>query len=487
MIGLGGLGRGALGAWMIVLAAGAFAGVATAEPPPGSIPQRLQLIPVRGAPRMATAWERDGVLYLSGTDLAVLLDAVQYWRPELGRLTLGLPRHQISVTDGSDVAVVDGDHLIHLPGNAFLWEDRMMLPLDLLVAEDGRPRPWVELPLFFSRERGRLSASKREGVVTGAEIDRVPEGFRLNLTADVPIRYDLTRAERSSVVLRIGGLEYDPLLYPLPTEHEWFQGLRIRNLPDGLEVSFSPGSDAVGYRISTPNDSTLRVLLGSDERDLREGTLRPFATTRNLVPATIRVAALDPGHGGSDPGATIGDKTEAELAYDLCIRVAARLREDLGVEPILTRDENGDPGAAARAGIADRRNADVFLSIHVHDRPGGPAAFVAELDRQAGTVPPELATLGFRSYSAGQVPYIASSRLLARTVVDAVAGRLDESVEGVRAEDLAQLQGATMPAVLLELGMGDGATPWNDDRLDQAAAGIVEGLRLYLLSGEEGR
>ncbi len=483
----GSLGRITLGAWLIALALGLFSGRASAEPPPGSIPVPLQLIPVRGAPRMATGWERDGAIYLSGTDLAVLLDAVQYWRPELGRLTLGLPRHEVAVTDGSDIAVVDGDHLIHLPGAAFLWEGRMMLPLDLLVAEDGRPRPWVELPLFYSRERNRLSASKHEGVVSGARIDPVPDGFRLSLSADVPIRYDLTRSERASFVLRIGGLEYDPLLYPLPSEHEWFQGLRIRNLPDGLEVSFSPGSGAVGYRISTPNDRTLHVFLGTDERDLREGTLRPFSTARNLVPVSLRVAALDPGHGAGDPGARIGDKTEAELTYDLCLRVAARLREDLGVDPVLTRDETTDPNAAARAGIADRNHADVLLSIHIHDRPGGPAAFVADLERREGTVPPELATLGFHSFASGQVPYIASSRLLARTVVDAVAGRLDQDVEGVRAEDLAQLQGATMPAVLLELGMGDGDAPVNDQMLDRAADGIVEGLRLYLLSGEEGR
>ncbi len=469
-----------------VLAAALLPAAAAAEPPPGAVPLELQLIPVRGSARTATAWDRDGVLYLSTDDLSVLLGSAQYWRAELGRVTLTLPKHEIALTDGSDIAVVDTQTLIHLPGPAFRWEGRFLVPLDVLVGPEGRARSWVELPVSFSRDRRRLSAARHEGAVTAASIDRDPLGWKLVLSADVPVRWDLVRAERGSFVIRVPGISYDPMLYPLPGEHDWFQGLRLRNLPDGLELSFSPPSGAVGYRVDTPDSRTLEVLLGVDERDVRTGALRRFTTEREQVPGTLRLVALDPGHGGSDPGTEVGGKPEAKLTYDLCLRIASRLRVDLGVESVITREAGDDPPPALRAAAAARQDADLLLSVHVHPRSGGPAGFVASVERAGEPIPGTLASMGFRPYGTGQAPYLASSRLLARTVVDAVAARLDEEPVGVYAEDLAVLQMATLPAAALELGAGDGKRKWDDDALDDVAAGVVEGFRLFLLAGREG-
>jgi N-acetylmuramoyl-L-alanine amidase len=304
------------------------------------------------------------------------------------------------------------------------------------------------------------------------------------IEADTPIRYELTGFRRSTFVVRFPGLAYDPLLYPLPVEHRWFQDLRPRNLSDGLEVSFTPGPRAVGFRITHSPQTRVEIFLGLDERGLREGKLRGFSTTSYLAPTPLMLVALDPGHGDGDKGARVSGGFEHALAWQLSMMVADRLTRKLGIDVVFTREEDESPDPLRRAETANRVDADFLISLHLHNRPGGPMGFVAEVGVSGRSPTSTLVTMGFRSFGAGQSSYVPTSRMIARQVLDAVAGQLQEGEQGVVAEPLPQLAAATMPAMLLELGSG-GSRKWTRDRLGEVADGIVEGLRLYQMTGED--
>ncbi|MCG8402262.1 MAG: N-acetylmuramoyl-L-alanine amidase [Firmicutes bacterium] len=77
-----------------------------------------------------------------------------------------------------------------------------------------------------------------------------------------------------------------------------------------------------------------------------------------------RVIALDPGHGGSDPGARGPSGLQEK---DVNLDIALRLREILtqsGAKVIMTRTQDSYVDLYERTNIAARHNADVFLSIH---------------------------------------------------------------------------------------------------------------------------
>lgn len=78
-----------------------------------------------------------------------------------------------------------------------------------------------------------------------------------------------------------------------------------------------------------------------------------------------RRVVLDPGHGGTDPGA-IGPTGlhEAEVSLDVARRVAARLAERYGVQVILTRDRDVYVPLEERAAHANDAAVDLFVSIH---------------------------------------------------------------------------------------------------------------------------
>src|SRR5215510_15099352 len=75
---------------------------------------------------------------------------------------------------------------------------------------------------------------------------------------------------------------------------------------------------------------------------------------------------LDPGHGGSDPGA-VGPSGLSEASVVLAISqyVATEL-ENLGLEVRLTRDTDVFIALGHRCAIANDWHADYFVSIHLN-------------------------------------------------------------------------------------------------------------------------
>ncbi|MEQ1728449.1 MAG: N-acetylmuramoyl-L-alanine amidase, partial [Vicinamibacterales bacterium] len=78
---------------------------------------------------------------------------------------------------------------------------------------------------------------------------------------------------------------------------------------------------------------------------------------------------IDPGHGGHDPGAKGGGINEAELVLDIALRLEKLLTRLPGVDVVLTRRENTFIPLQERTAIANRENADLFLSIHANASP----------------------------------------------------------------------------------------------------------------------
>lgn len=96
-----------------------------------------------------------------------------------------------------------------------------------------------------------------------------------------------------------------------------------------------------------------------------EHAMKTAAT--KLSEATI---VIDPGHGGSDTGALTSNQKHAEKNYTL--DTAKRLKRELqktGANVILTRNNDNYLDLASRARLANKLNADVFLSLHFDSIP----------------------------------------------------------------------------------------------------------------------
>ena len=82
------------------------------------------------------------------------------------------------------------------------------------------------------------------------------------------------------------------------------------------------------------------------------------------------VVALDPGHGGGDPGASAGGLVESDLTWKIATRVKAILDRTSGITGVLTKKESENLNREQRTINAQNNNADLLVSFHINSSEG---------------------------------------------------------------------------------------------------------------------
>lgn len=172
--------------------------------------------------------------------------------------------------------------------------------------------------------------------------------------------------------------------------------------------------------------------------------------------------ALDPGHGGADPGDRGPDgQTEAEWTFGLAARLALLL-DARQAHAMLTRGPNDGPHVSQRAQLANRFGADLLLSIHLNAHSTPVAAGAATYYFQGGTVASE--------------PGEHLAELIRQALIR--AGRPDCGTHGKAYPILRETQ---MPAVVVEPGFITNPQELGelDATLDDIAEAMAQALESY--------
>jgi N-acetylmuramoyl-L-alanine amidase len=100
----------------------------------------------------------------------------------------------------------------------------------------------------------------------------------------------------------------------------------------------------------------------------KPGTTVPKGALAKQLALGVGRIVIDPGHGGKDPGAPgyLNGVLEKNVTLEIAHRLARKIREQLGCEAILTRDEDTYLSLEERTAIANTKNADLFVSIHTN-------------------------------------------------------------------------------------------------------------------------
>ncbi|MCX6330594.1 MAG: N-acetylmuramoyl-L-alanine amidase [Bacteroidia bacterium] len=91
------------------------------------------------------------------------------------------------------------------------------------------------------------------------------------------------------------------------------------------------------------------------------------------------VIVIDPGHGGIDPGALGSISKEKNINLAIALKTAEYIRENIkNVNVVLTRTDDSTVDLIERPKIANRNNADLFISIHTNSTKGSKSVMGAE-------------------------------------------------------------------------------------------------------------
>ncbi len=155
-----------------------------------------------------------------------------------------------------------------------------------------------------------------------------------------------------------------------------------------------------------------------------------FALTLDATLSGYKIC-VDPGHGGSDPGATgINGATypdEADLNLDIDLRFRTLLTND-AASVLMTRDADTDVSLANRVDQANAWGATIFFSTHLNSADAESASGTETYAYQSGT-------------TSDTIAGIVQEELLSHM------GRVDR---GVKYENFYVIRYTTMPAILSE-------------------------------------
>lgn len=183
-----------------------------------------------------------------------------------------------------------------------------------------------------------------------------------------------------------------------------------------------------------------------------------------------KTIVVDPGHGGSNPGA-VGNNTRES---DNNLAVGLKLRDKLvqaGAKVIMTRESDhtvAPEGSSlsqelqARVDIAEKNNADIFVSIHTNSNPNN-------------------STAGAMTFY-----YSSESNVLAAKVQSNLIKQTGAINKGTEVATFYVLRNTSMPSVLVEMGfitnVTEAARLSSNSYRNDIAQGIYNGIVEYFKS-----
>lgn len=177
-----------------------------------------------------------------------------------------------------------------------------------------------------------------------------------------------------------------------------------------------------------------------------------------------KTIVIDPGHGGYDKGAKGPDGTfEKNVTMEFARVLALELEKTYKV--VLTRTDDYWVDIVTRTATANHLNADMFISIHTGGsflhQPSGISLYYYEknststLMLEAESMEESRSSNFKELWSNVQVRHQKNSKVFAEYILNSLKKKSGEKVEcniEIQGAPLMVLEGADMPAVLIEIG-----------------------------------
>lgn len=215
------------------------------------------------------------------------------------------------------------------------------------------------------------------------------------------------------------------------------------------------------------------------------------------------VVVIDPGHGGMDSGA-VGKKgaQEKTVNLDVALKVVEGLRKNPGIKVIMTRADDTFVPLQERAAFANANMADVFISIHSNaassrtangvetfflsvDATDSEARDIAAVENAVVTSEADQSPLQSDEIKAilfdlTRTESHHESSVLAESVQTSLYKAMRKENRGVKQAPFAVLNGAMMPAALVEIGfisnLAEEKRLLSKDEQTKIADSITEGI-----------
>lgn len=427
----------------------------------GRAPERVPLVRVSG----------DEAWFVRASDVARLLRATQFWNASSRKIVLGVGKARIVLTVDTRVVVVDGEPV--MMRTPVRYDDgAVLVPLEFILetASQYTPRGFQ-----WDEDEKRLSVGGAGYNVTQVSFSTTGSATTVTLHLTEPLVYHVDTATPGLVRVKLYAGRVDVRAFAVRDRRGLVGGVRAEQSERDAFVTLDVSREATRLRVDRL-DSPPRLEIMLEKGRPADGAAVPDGTIEIVDEGAAPGAALqidrvciDAGHGGRDHGK---ESANGVMEKDVNLAIARvlrdRIREELGLEVVMTRDDDRMVDLVERTEIANTSGCDLFISIHCnswfHNGTGGfesyflsPARSESERELQrfeneagAGAARAPRGDVEFMLWDLVQNAYIAESSTFAEYVQQEMTARLGIESRGVKQAGFVVLQGAQMPAVLIE-------------------------------------
>ncbi len=390
-------------------------------------------------------------------------------------------------------------------GRLFELPDGSQLVFGLSAPTDYRSFLLDNPPRFVIDLKG-TAAHQLEQHLVSQDVQGVRSGVRertqLRVVVDLtrPVYSQVSVVERDGYHLVLDVFRSRQPVFADPSELS-FTTPRVQ-AAQTVATAALPSIQLLGQAATSATDSDSAATTNAEARQMEPVAL--ITRRRDIV------IAIDPGHGGRDPGA-VGPSgvREKDVVLEISKRLARLINDEPGMRAILTRDRDVYLRLFERVAIARQHNADLFISVHADaftsPQPRGASVYMLSTGGASSSMARWLAEsenesarqtgddLNIRDRELRQVVYDmvhdavlaesndAGSKILSRM---GQVGRLHSA--NVERANFAVLRAPDMPSILVEAGFI--SNPEEEKLLNTAsyqqrlAVAIMEGIREFAQS-----
>ena len=340
-----------------------------------------------------------------------------------------------------------------------------------LVLKTNNPEKYIpiyspdnETLLLADKERYNVaSLSNIKANLTGTFYSKDGKDNNVVLSFSAPVVYSVYRKADDFVLTVYNADKYNEANYVNSLKGTEIEGLKLKI--NGQLLTFT-------FKLK-PNGTT-KVYSGLDGRSLKITINNPSEVQKKPVPtipifqntkkkAGEKVVVIDAGHGGTDCGATRAGIKESDITLNVALRLEAILKQK-GYKVYMTRRSDQTVSLQERVDIAEGKDEDVFVSIHVNS--------------SENTSPVGTETHYYHQYSYN----------LAKCIQAELAKNVTESPNrGLIKSRFYVINHTTKPAVLVEIGFISNEKERmqlvSADRQQRTAKAIAEGVMNYFKQG----
>lgn len=265
--------------------------------------------------------------------------------------------------------------------------------------------------------------------------------------------------------------QYLPHTVRVVVDIKSFENYKIFSLKDPFRIVIDVwGKGSNGSPVEVPDTAVAGSSKGKKTNAYTTDNLESSDIARQLA-LGVRKIVIDPGHGGSDPGAPGYFKNvwEKDIVLKIAKKLAVTLRDRLQCTVVLTRSTDRKLTLEERTAIANTQRADLFISLHCNAaknrKLAGIETYILNLatDEQAiavaarenATSEKNISDLEYILSDLMKHAKIEESTRLANVVHSAFVGNMKKKYSrinnlGVKRAPFYVLLGARMPSILIE-------------------------------------